>query len=127
MVILVETLKQQILEVEAEIGQALNQDQQWAQSAHLLQSIKGIGWLTAAWLLVTTLNFTTCETVEALTAYAGLAPTLFQSGTSVWHKPAIGHTGQTRLRTALYLATLSAIPVNEILKQLLGQRFLSLF
>lgn len=51
---LVKTLKQQILEVEAEIEQALNLDQQWAASAQLLESIKGIGWLTTAWLLVTT-------------------------------------------------------------------------
>lgn len=77
---LVETLKQQLAEVEAEIQQALSQDQEWATSAQLVQSIKGIGWLTAARLLVTTLNFTTCETVEAVTAYAGLAPALYQSG-----------------------------------------------
>jgi transposase len=77
---LVETLKQQLVQVEAEIQEALSQDQQWAASAQLLQSIKGIGWLTATWLLVTTLNFTTCETAEAVTAYAGLAPTLYQSG-----------------------------------------------
>ncbi|WP_072032420.1 IS110 family transposase [Fischerella sp. PCC 9605] len=113
---LVETLKQQLKEVDAEIQQALNQDQQWAASAVLLQSIKGIGWLTAAWVLVTTLNFTTCETAEAVTAYAGLAPTLYQSGSSVWHKPAIGHTGQIRLRTALYLATLSAAQSNPVIK-----------
>lgn len=113
---LVETLKQQLLEVEAEIQQALNQDQQWAASVQLLQSIKGIGWLTAAWLLVTTLNFTTCETPEAVTAYAGLAPTLFQSGSSVWHKPVIGHTGQTRLRTALYMATLQQLSIKPTTK-----------
>jgi len=113
---LVETLKQQLTAVEAEIGQALSQDQEWAASAQLLQSIKGIGWLTAAWLLVTTLNFTTCESVEAVTAYAGLAPALHQSGSSVWHKPTIGHTGQARLRTALYLATLSAAQNNPVIK-----------
>lgn len=113
---LVETFEQQLQEVEAEIGQALSQDQEWSASAQLLQSIKGIGWLTAAWLLVTTLNFTTCETVEAVTAYAGLAPALHQSGSSVWHKPTIGHTGQTRLRTALYLATLSAAQSNPVIK-----------
>jgi transposase len=60
----------------------------------------------AAWTLVTTFNFTMCDTVEALTAYAGLAPMPRQSGTSVWHCPAIGHTGNGRLRTAFYMATL---------------------
>jgi transposase len=34
----------------------------------------------------------------------------------VWHKPAIGHTGRTRLRTALYLATLSAAQSNPVIK-----------
>lgn len=116
MATLIEILKQQLKEVEAEIQQALTQDQQWAISAELLQSIKGIGWLTAAWLLVTTLNFTTCQTPEAATAYAGLAPALYQSGSSVWHKPTIGHTGQTRLRTALYMATLSAAQSNPVIK-----------
>ena len=44
------------------------------RAAQRLQSITGVGWVTAAWTLVTTLNFSTCDTVEALTAYAGLAP-----------------------------------------------------
>jgi transposase len=82
MEVLIETLKQQRKEVEAEIQQALSQDQEWAAEAQLLQSIKGIGWLTTAGLLVTTLNFTTCETVEAVTAYAGLALALHQSGSA---------------------------------------------
>ena len=37
-------------------------------------------------------------------------------GSSVWHKPTIGHTGQTRLRTALYMATLSAAQSNPVIK-----------
>ena len=61
--------------------------------------------------LVTTLNFTTYDTVEALTAYAGLAPMPRQSGTSVWHWPSIEHTGNGRLRTALYMATLCAASI----------------
>ena len=50
------------------------------QPRRVLQSITGVGWVTAAWTLVTTLNFTSCDTVEALTAYAGLAPMPRQSG-----------------------------------------------
>jgi Transposase IS116/IS110/IS902 family len=65
---------------------------------------------------VSTLNFTTCDTVEALTAYAGLAPMPRQSGTSVWHRPSIGHTGNGRLRTAFYMATLSAAQHNPVIK-----------
>jgi transposase len=106
----------QLAEVEAEITAALCDDSAWAAAAQRLQSITGVGWVTAAWTLVTTLNCTTCDTVEALTAYAGLAPMPRQSGTSVWHRPAIGHTGNGRLRTAFYMATLSAVQHNPVIK-----------
>ena len=110
------TFETQLVEVESEIATALTQDSAWAAAAVRLQSIKGVGWVTAAWTLVTTLNFTSCDTVDALTAYAGLAPMPRQSGSSIWHRPAIGHTGNSRLRTAFYMATLSAAQHNPIIK-----------
>jgi transposase len=110
------TLKEQIAQIEAELEEVLTTNQEGNASAQLLQTIKGIGPITTICLLVATLNFTTCETVEALTAFAGLAPALHQSGSSVWHKPSIGHTGKARLRTALYLATLSSAQSNPIIK-----------
>jgi transposase len=106
----------QLNEVDGEIAATLRQDSAWAAAAVRLQSITGIGWVTAAWTLVPTLNFTTCETVDSLTAYAGLAPMPRQSGASVWHRPAIGHTGNGRLRTAFYMATMSAVQHNPIIK-----------
>jgi len=81
-----------------------------------LTSAPGIGLLTAAWLLVTTVNFTLGETPEAVVAYAGLAPVPRQSGTSVRGKAQIGHSGNERLRTAAYLATLSAVRYNPMLR-----------
>lgn len=116
MELLMESLTKQILEVEAELDEALSLDPLWAASASRLQTITGIGPLTAAWLLVTTLNFTLCHTVEELTAYAGLAPHPFQSGTSVHGRACIGHTGNAALRTAVYLATLSAAQYNPVIK-----------
>ena len=82
----------------------------------LLVSIAGVGVLTAAWLLVTTLNFTIGATPEAVTAYAGLAPVPKESGTSVRGRGAIGHGGNKRLRTALSRATLSATRDNPLIK-----------
>ncbi len=113
---LIETLGQQITALDAEVREALAADAVWAASAARLQSIKGIGLITAAWLLVTTLNFTICSTPEAAVAYAGLAPNPYESGTSVRGRPRIGHTGNGRLRTALYLATLSAAQHNPVIK-----------
>jgi len=113
---LLSTFQSQIDEVEVEIAAALNQDSAWATAAERLQSIKGVGWVTATWTLVTTLNFTTCDTVDSLTAYAGLAPMPRQSGASVWHRPSIGHSGNSRLRTAYYMASLTAARFNPVIQ-----------
>ena len=112
---LIATLTSQAEEVESEINEALQMDAAWAAAAERLQSIKGIGALTAGWLLVTTLNFTHCRTAEAATAYAGLAPVARESGSSVRGRRNIGHAGNARLRTALYMATLSAAQHNPVI------------
>jgi transposase len=104
--------------LDAEIAATLVQDAAWAQAATRLQTITGVGLITTAWLLTATLNFTLCPTPEAATAYAGLAPTPYQSGTSVHKRPTIGHTGHARLRTVLYLASLSAAQHNPAIKPL---------
>jgi transposase len=109
---LITTCTDQITELEGEIARVLQQDDAWATSATRLQTITGIGLLTAAWLVVTTLNFTLCPTPAAATAYAGLAPQPRESGTSIRGRPSVGHTGQARLRTVLYLASLSAAQHN---------------
>jgi len=114
---LLATFSEQLQQVEAELTKMLNHDQAWAQSAQRLLSIQGIGLVTAAWLLVSTLNFSTCKDAQAATAYAGLAPRAHQSGTSVWGRPSIGHVGNGRLRTALYMATLSAARINPVIKE----------
>lgn len=84
-----------------EIEQVLH-DSAWAEAAELLETITGIGTLTAATMLVTTLNFRLCPTAEAAAAFAGLAPMVRESGSSVRGRPRVGHAGNARLRTALY-------------------------
>jgi transposase len=113
---LIVTLTAQLDDVEAEIAEALQIDAAWAAAAERLQSITGIGMVTAGWLLVTTLNFTHCATPEAAAAYAGLAPMPRESGSSLRGRRSIGHAGNTRLRTALYMAALSAAQHNPVIK-----------
>ena len=99
------TLTAHISQLEQEIAEVMT-DSAWTRSAALLQSIPGVGVLTAAWLLVTTVNFTISSTPTGLAAYAGLAPMPHESGISLRGQPRIGHSGNTRLRHALYMATL---------------------
>jgi transposase len=108
-------LEQRIATLDAELTRVLR-DGAWAESATLLGSITGIGLVTTAWLLVATLNFAGCASAEAAAAYAGLVPLAHESGTSVRGRARIGHGGHARLRTALYMATLSAARCNPIIR-----------
>lgn len=108
-------LDTRIATLERELASVLN-DGAWAESAALLGTITGIGLVTTAWLLVATLNFAACASAEGAAAYAGLVPLAHESGTSVRGRAQIGHAGHARLRTALYLATLTAARFNPVIR-----------
>ena len=112
---LIADLDRRISALEAEIAAVLK-DGAWAESLACLTSAPGIGLVTAAWLLVGTLNFALCTGPEALAAYAGLAPVPRESGRTIRGRRAIGHDGNGRLRTALYMATLSAARYNPAIR-----------
>jgi transposase len=101
--------------LDAEITAVLS-DAAWAESTALLRSITGIGMVTSAWLLVGTLNFQACASAESAAASVGLVPLARESGSSVRGRAQIGHGGHARLRTALYLATLTAARFNPQIK-----------
>lgn len=109
-------LDTQIKQVEAEIQQAMTQDAAWAAAAQRLRSIPGVGLISAGWILVATVNFSQADTPEQVVAYAGLAPQPHQSGTSLQGRTTIGHGGHARLRTALYMAVISAIRCNPVIR-----------
>jgi hypothetical protein len=98
MAALLETLTAPIKEVAKAITPLLAQDEAWAKAAALLQTITGVGLVTAAWLVTSTLNFSICPTPEAAAAYAGLVSYVRKSGTRVRGKEAITRSGNKRLR-----------------------------
>jgi transposase len=108
-------LDTRIATLEDELARVLREGA-WAESAGLLDTITGIGLVTSAWLLVATLNFTACHSAEGAAAYAGLVPLAHESGTSVRGRASIGHGGHARLRTALYMATLTAARFNPVIQ-----------
>jgi transposase len=126
---LIETINQHIAQLDAELLALVKVEQEsgvqertdrleqkWKAAIALLLTIPGIGLLTACWLVVATLNFTLCETAEAAVHYVGLAPIIRSSGSSVRSRAQIGHSGHTRARTQLYMATLAAARFNPAIK-----------
>jgi transposase len=111
----IKDLDTRVARLEREVEQILAKGE-WAESAGLLESIPGIGPLTTAWLLVSTLNFTTSASPQALPAYAGLAPLPYESGSSIRGRRHLAGSGNSTLRTAFSMAALTAVRLNPVVK-----------
>ncbi len=109
-------LEKRITELEHAFKDLLKKTPAWQRSIDLLTSIPGVGLITAGVLLTETLAFSTLVNARQLAAYAGLAPAPFLSGTSVHRPTRISKIGNARIRQAVYLASLSGIRANPVLK-----------
>jgi len=81
-----------------------------------MDSIKGIGPLTAAKLLAECRPLTEFDDVRQLVAFAGLNPSHYQSGSSIKKKTLISKCGNSAIRAALYMPAVSAKNHNPILR-----------
>lgn len=78
----------------------------------LLCSIGGIGPKTAIYLIVVSNNFKNFEHYKQFTAYVGLSPRVYQSGTSVRGKGRICKLGNSYVRKLLFMCSKSAARCN---------------
>ena len=108
------TLTAQITGLEAAIARHLEAHPALATDAKLLESIPGIGPVTAA-VLLAELTPVAAAGVEQCIAYAGLHPRQWQSGSSVRGQSRLSKTGNARLRTACYLPALCGWRFNPVL------------
>jgi transposase len=83
---------------------------------NLLQSIPGVGAVTAQALLAELPEPGQFASAQQAAAYAGLAPRQYRSGTSVRKRTRLSKAGNARLRKALYLPALTALRFNPLLK-----------
>jgi transposase len=84
----------------------------------LLLTIPGIGETTAAKLLAEIMDVKLYESARQLAAFAGLAPRLHESGSSVRKRAKLSKTGAPRLRKALYFPAIAAIRHNPYIKEM---------
>lgn len=82
----------------------------------LLTTIDGIGTQTAAKLVAELGDPATFRGPEALAAYVGVVPALRQSGKRSPTRAGLTNIGNARLRTALWMPTLTAVSRNPWLK-----------
>jgi hypothetical protein len=51
------------------IKQRVSTDEAWVKAAALLQTVTGVGLVTAAWLVTSTLTVSVCPSPDAAAAY----------------------------------------------------------
>ena len=101
--------------LKAAIFDLIHQDPQFKHYHALLVSIPGIGDLTAARLLIEVPDFLAFSDSRQLTAFAGLNPRLYQSGSSVHRKSRLSKTGSSILRRSLFMPAIVAMKYNPII------------
>ena len=109
-------LQEQIAGLNTAIRQQAERAATIAGAIIRLQTIPGVGLLTAAIVVVETRPLRQGATPAQVVAYAGLDPAPRESGTSVRGAGHISKTGNARRRQAVYMAALSAVRYNPVLK-----------
>ncbi|HET8830237.1 MAG TPA: IS110 family transposase [Pelobium sp.] len=111
-------LNSQEREIKSDIQIVVNRDSELKDQVKRLSSISGVGELTAVIVLAETNGFELIRNKKQLSSYAGLDVKEKQSGTSVHAKPRISKKGNTNLRKAMYLPSLSAVKWDERFKEI---------
>jgi transposase len=110
-------LKHQIEKVEANIAKLIDSCPEYQTKNTILQSMPGVGKVLAASLIsnVTELGFITNKQASSL---IGVAPITRESGRFKGKRMIQG--GRAQIRTVMYMAMMSAIQCNPVLRQLMN-------
>lgn len=107
-------LKKEVAAVEARIEQAIESNASMKEKSQRIRSIKGLGKVCAATLLAHIPEIGELSRQE-VAALAGLAPYNRDSGSSSKRRHI--HGGRKRIRACLYMAAVSAIQHNPVMKE----------
>jgi len=106
---MIKVLDKQVVKLEKEIRGIIASDTKIQSLFNLATSVKGIGLISATYMIVLTNCFTEFKTWRKFACYAGSAPFEHQSGTSVRGKTRISHYANKQMKAILTNAAQSAI------------------
>jgi transposase len=107
-------LEKELADADKNLGNMLKNSPVWQEKNDLLRSFKGVGPVLAATLIADLPELGTLNGKE-IASIVGVAPLNHDSGTHKGYRHIFG--GRARVRTALYLATLSAVRFNRAIKE----------
>jgi transposase len=102
--------------IEAAIQEHIRLDATLRQQAKLYQSVKGVGPIVSATVLAEMPDLPHFDSARQAAAYLGLVPRKSQSGSSLNRSGGITKRGNTRLRAILYMAALTAMKRDPVVR-----------
>jgi transposase len=97
----VEDYQKRVKDVEMQIIKLITQDPEIKKNFELATSVKGIGLVIAAFMLVTTNNFTGFENGRKYACYSGIAPFEYSSGSSIKSRTQVSQLGNKKMKSLL--------------------------
>ncbi|KHJ38372.1 transposase IS116/IS110/IS902 family protein [Pedobacter glucosidilyticus] len=110
---LIASLDAQIMAIEKEITLLLKVDSEIQKQVELIGSVPGVGKVLSWEIIAKTNGFTTIKTPREMACYCGVAPFEYQSGTSIYRKPAVSHLADKTIKSLLHLGAMSAIRLKN--------------
>lgn len=105
---MISMLNGQIAAIEEKMVELINHDEDLAKTSAIVQSIPGIGPVTATELIIKTDNFKRVNTAKKCATLAGIAP--FPNSTGKSDKGThVSHMGDKQLKTLLFMCARSAV------------------
>jgi len=101
------TLEDELAQVNKALDDHLKNHPDLRELIDKIDTIPGYGAVTAMKVVAETNGFRVCNSAKELVAYAGLNPSLYESGT-IRRRGSISKIGNASLRKALYFAALAA-------------------
>jgi transposase len=120
----IKALQKTKLQIEAHINKTIKQDEQLNHTVELVQSVNGIGKVTATALLVYTKGFTAFNNAKELACYCGVVPFNKTSGSSVKYKPSVSPFANMKLKKLLHLCAMSALQNDPEMKAYFERKLL---
>jgi transposase len=113
---MINALKKQIRKAEKTLIEIIHSSSKLLNIYTLLTSIKGIGVILAANIMVTTICFTKFNDSRKYACYCGTAPFKYSSGTSINGRTKVSQMANKKMKALFNLAALSAIQHDPELK-----------
>lgn len=119
---IINLLSWRINDLEREMDRLIKEDEELSRIFGLLVSIKGIGSVTARFLIVYTQGFTAFRSWRKFASYCGIAPFPHSSGTSIRGRNRVSRLANLEGKTLLHQCALSAVKCSPEMKAYFERR-----